>query len=82
MGAGQNEIFSALYVSCFRVAHSFGVGNINGMSKEDAWAQNRRNLLPCTGHAIKGLVVSYVMLLGSMQGSSLRKCARCAGLVP
>ncbi len=34
------------------------------------------------GRAIKGLVVSYVVRLGSMKGNGLRTCARCTGLVP
>ena len=33
-------------------------------------------------HAIKGLVVCYVVWLGSMKGIGLRNCTKCVGLVP
>ena len=38
--------------------------------------------LPEKGRAIKGLVVCYVVWLGSMKGMSVKTCARCVGLVP
>ena len=38
--------------------------------------------LPDKGRAITGLVVCYVVWLGSMKGMGLMTCARCWGLVP
>ncbi len=43
---------------------------------------NAQLRLPDKGRAIKGLIVCYMVWLGSIKGMGLRTFARCAGLVP
>ena len=45
-------------------------------------AQHAQVGLPDKGRAIKGLVVCYVIWLGSMKGICLRTRTGCVGLVP
>ncbi len=47
--------------------------------KKGATYYHAQDCLPDKGIAIKGLVVCYVVWLGSIQGMGLRTCMRCAG---
>ncbi len=61
------------------------MNDINNMIRGKALAPIERNSLPCTFRqcrAIKGLVVCYVVWLGSIKGMGLRTCEIYACLVP
>ncbi len=47
------------------------------ISRGNAIHNNAQFRIPDKGHANKGLVVCYVVWVGSMKGMGLRTCARC-----